>query len=104
MAVAFELTYQGPGATLGKYYQLLERLGVAPEGPHPARACLFHWIALTPGGQGFRVTDVWTSRDEFLDFAKYKLEPISKDLGMPAPTGPPEPPHIELANYLTAGI
>jgi hypothetical protein len=43
MAVALELSYNGPGATSANYNQLLQRLGVSPGGRHPDPDCLFHW-------------------------------------------------------------
>ena len=42
MAVAVELSYNGPGATRANYDQLLQQLGVSPEGRHPDPDCLFH--------------------------------------------------------------
>jgi hypothetical protein len=95
MAVALELSYHGPGATLANYNQLLQQLGVSPEGPHPDPDCLFHWIAEIGGG--FRVTDVWTSRAQFDEFAQNTIGPIAQQLGVPNP----QIREIQVANFLT---
>jgi hypothetical protein len=98
MAVAVELSYHGPGATLDNYHQILEQLGgVQPEGPHPDPGCLFHWI--TEIGGGFRVTDVWRSQEQFEQFAQDRIGPIGQQLGVPEP----QVKFIEVANYLTPG-
>ena len=99
MAVAVELSYHGPGATRANYDQLLQQLGVSPEGRHPDPDCLFHWIAETPGG-GFRVTDVWTSQAQFDEFVQNTIGPIAQQLGIPDP----HPINVvQVANFLTAG-
>jgi hypothetical protein len=95
MAIAFDATYEGEGASLENYHKILEQLNATPEGPHPGAGCLFHWITETPGG--FRVTDVWMTRaqlDAFLD----RLGPIASELGVPEP----QMTEFEVANYLTA--
>jgi hypothetical protein len=98
MAVAVELSYNGPGATLDKYHQLLQQLGVSPEGPHPDAGCLFHWIAETPGGM--RVTDVWRTEEQFQEFVQNTIGPTAQQLGIPDP----HPVNvIQVANFLTAG-
>jgi hypothetical protein len=98
MAVALELSYNGPGATSANYNQLLQRLGVSPGGRHPDPDCLFHWIAETPSG--FRVTDVWTSRAQFDEFVQNTIGPIAQQLGIPDPSRVNE---TQIANFLTAG-
>jgi hypothetical protein len=96
MAVALELSYNGPEATLAKYHQLLQQMGATPEGPHPDPDCLFHWIAETPSG--FRVTDVWTSRAQFDEFIQNTVAPLASSLGIPDPHRVEE---TQVVNFLT---
>jgi hypothetical protein len=96
MAIAVEVTFNGPGATLENYIKSLKILGAVPEGPHPDEDCLFHWVTQTPGG--LRVIDVWTSKAEFDDFVP-KVGAAADELGMPKPTVN----YIDVANFLTAG-
>jgi hypothetical protein len=96
MAIAVEVTFTGPGATLENYIKSLKILGAVPEGPHPDEDCLFHWV--TESGGGLHVTDVWTSQAEFEDFVP-KVQAAGDELGMPKPTVK----FIDVANYLTAG-
>jgi hypothetical protein len=77
-------TTNGPGARRANYDQLLQQLGVSPEGRHPDPDCLFHWIAEAPGG-GLRVTDVWTSQAQFDEFVHDTIAPIAQQLGIPDP-------------------
>jgi hypothetical protein len=98
MAVALEVSYNGPGATLANYNRLLQQMGVSPEGRHPDPDCLFHWIAETPSG--FRVSDVWTSRAQFDEFVQNTLAGPAKAVGIPDPSRVNE---TQIANFLTAG-
>jgi hypothetical protein len=61
MTIAVEVTYRGPGATADAYRKILSEAGITPGGSHPDPECLFHWASVIPGG--FRVIDVWTSRE-----------------------------------------
>jgi hypothetical protein len=97
MAVAVELSFEGPGATLQNYFEAIRIMGATPEGPHPDPACLFHWVA--KHGNGFRVTDVFQTRGDFERFARDTIAPISAQVGIPQPH--PAPNFIELANFLT---
>ncbi|MGZ4202642.1 MAG: hypothetical protein ACXVRH_11350 [Thermoleophilaceae bacterium] len=97
MAIAVEVSFSGPGATPQNYLSSLEKMGAAPEGPHPDTGCLFHWITEVPGG--LKVTDVWLARDEFERFAQEKIGPVSAETGLPQP----QVNFIDVANYLTAG-
>jgi hypothetical protein len=99
MAVAFDMSYNGPGATLANYDKLLQQMNppVAHGGPHPDPDCLFHWTAGTPGG--FRVVDVWTSEAEFNEFIAQIVGPLSGSIGIPQPH--PDPRPIPLHNFLT---
>jgi hypothetical protein len=97
MAIAVELAFRGSGATRENYFQALEEMGTQPEGRHPDSGCLFHWM--TEVGGGFRVTDVWKTREEFDRFARETIGPITERLGVPQPQIKFE----EVGNFLTAG-
>ena len=100
MAVAIQVDFTGTGATLENYIKSLKLLGTVPEGQHPDKDCLFHWITQTipPDPPGLRVIDVWTSELEFQDFLP-KIKAASLELGIPEP----KVTTIDVANYLTAG-
>ena len=97
MAIAVEVTFQGPGATLENYLKSIEIMGARPEGTHPDPDCLFHWVADTD--DGFRVIDVWKSRGQFDEFVQSQVAPVGAQLGMPEP----QIRFMDVANYLTAG-
>jgi hypothetical protein len=90
MAIAVELTYRGPGATAEAYNKVLSDAGITPGGSHPDPECLFHWATTIPGG--FRVTDVWTSREKWDAF---------EATGIPAQMGTPKTEFYDVVNYLT---
>ena len=90
MAIAVELTYRGPGATAEGYKKVLSDAGITPGGSHPDPECLFHWATTIPGG--FRVTDVWTSREKWDAF---------EATGIPAQMGTPKKEFYDVVNYLT---
>jgi len=95
MAVAVKVTFRGEGATLEKYGEALEAMGTSPGGKHPDSACMFHWATQTD--DGFRVTDVWESKEAFEAFARDKIVPVTSGLGIPEP----EIKYVEVASYLT---
>ena len=95
MAVAVQLDFRG--ATLEQYDEMNERIGLLPGGP-PSPQELFHWVAKTD--DGFRVVDVWESRDTFETFEREKLNPIYGEVGIPRP---PETQFFEIHNYLAGG-
>jgi len=97
MAIAAEVTFHGPGATLENYKKSLTILGATPEGPHPDAACLFHWV--TDIGGGFQVTDVWKTKEAFDKFVAEKVGPAGEQLGMPKP----QIKFIDVDNFCTAG-
>src|SRR5262245_8934057 len=97
MAIAFEIIFEGEGATLDNYKEALTKMGATPGGPHPDSDCLFHWATDIVGG--FKVIDVWTGQAEFDKFAKDKIGPVSKQVGMPMPKVTP----IDVDSYLTSG-
>jgi hypothetical protein len=97
MAVAVELIFQGPKATIENYKASLTQMNATPGGPHPDPDCLFHWMTDIEGG--FKVIDVWSGTPEFKKFAADKIGPISAGLGMPEP----HITYIDVDSYLTAG-
>lgn len=97
MAVAVEVAFHGQGATLENYKKGLTLMGATPGGPHPDPSCLFHWA--TESGGGVHVTDVWKTKEAFETFATTKVEPTSKQVGLPKP----QIKFIDVASFLTAG-
>jgi hypothetical protein len=95
MAVAVVLDFEG--ATLDQYDQVVERMGLTPGGAGPPGA-LFHWVAATDGG--FRVTDVWETREQFDRFAEESIGPNSAAAGLDQP---PRIAYHEVHNHFTAG-
>jgi len=82
MAVAVQLDF--PGATLAQYDAINELIGRFPGGP-ASRHELFHWVTATD--EGFRVVDVWESRESFEGFLRDTLRPVFQEVGVPtAPT------------------
>ena len=94
MAVAVVLEFDG--TTLEQYDQVLEKMGLEPQGPGPQGA-LFHWVTATNGG--IRVTDVWESAEAFEAFSEEEIGPKTAEVGVP---GPPTVTMYEVHNYLTA--
>ncbi len=97
MAIAIELTFHGPGATLENYDKSVADMGGTPGGPHPDPACLFHWAAGIGGG--FRVIDVFTTKQAFEAFAANKITPAAEKFGIPKP----KIEFIDVHNFMTAG-
>jgi hypothetical protein len=93
MAVAVEMNFSG--ATLEQYDQILERMGLTSGGPTPAGA-ISHWVAETD--DGFRVVDVWESREAFDQYAQSKIMPYASDAGI---EGMPETTFYEVHSFLT---
>jgi len=94
MAIGVQLDFRG--ATLEQYDQVVETLGFLPGGPAPPEA-LFHWVTQT--GDGIRIIDVWTSREEFERFAGDKIVPGFREVGVSSP----EVQFIEVHNYFVGG-
>jgi hypothetical protein len=59
---------------------------------------LFHWVTATD--DGFRVVDVWQTREQFEQFAHDAIGPLAAAVGY---TGEPEVTVHEVHNYLTRG-
>jgi hypothetical protein len=95
VAVAVQLDFTG--ATLEQYDQINERIGLLPGGPASPHE-FFHWVMKTD--DGFRVTDVWDSREAFETFAQDKLSPIYQEVGI---LQPPEVQFFHVHNYLAGG-
>src|ERR1700691_2148040 len=96
MAVAIQLDFQD--ATLAQYDAINERIGLLPGGPPAGSQELFHWVMETD--EGFRVTDVWESREAFEECVQGKLRPILQEVGI---AHPPEIQFFEVYNYLAGG-
>ena len=92
VAVAVQLDFKG--STLDQYDQAIEALGLLPGGPS-SPAELFHWVTATD--EGFRVVDVWESREAFEEFLKTKILMVSSEVGI---ADPPEIQFFEVHNYL----
>ena len=93
MAIAVQLDFKG--GTLAQYDEVLKKMGFHPGGPSGPGG-LFHWITKTADGS--RVTDVWVSKEAFEKFSKEKIEPFSKEVGLP----PPPVQFFEVHNFLTS--
>ena len=93
MAVAVEMSFQG--ATLKQYDQVIEKMGLRQGGDMPPGG-ISHWVAKTD--DGFRVVDVWESREAFDRFAQEQIGPISREVGIEPQ---PEMRFSEVHNYLT---
>jgi hypothetical protein len=94
MAVAVILDFDG--GTLDQYEQVIEKMGFGHETTGGGPGGLFHWVTKTDNG--FRVTDVWQSREDFEKFAEEQIGPYSQEVGLSEPTIE----FIEVHNYLTA--
>jgi len=95
MTVAVQLDFRG--ATLEQYDQAMERMGLLPGGPS-AREELFHWVTQTD--EGFRIIDVWESREAFQHFFEERIRPVAPEVGVPEP---PEIQFFEVHSYFAGG-
>ena len=86
-----------PGATLAQYDEVIKKMGFRPGGPGGPGG-LFHWVTKTDAG--IRVVDVWESRERFEKFSAEKIQPLTAQVGLPAP---PKVTFFEVHNYLTKG-
>jgi hypothetical protein len=92
MAVAVQLDFRR--ATLEQYDRINEMIGLLPGGPASPQE-IFHFVMETD--EGFRVVDVWESREAFEQFARDKLDPIYHEVGV---VDPPEIQIFPVHNYL----
>ena len=81
MAIAVQLDFKG--GTLAQYDEVIKKMDFNPGGPSPPGG-IFHWAMKT--ADGFRLTDVWESKEAFEKFSKEKIGPFSKEVGLPPPT------------------
>ena len=95
MAVAVQLDFEG--ATLDQYDAVCKLMGLTPKGPGPAGA-ISHFATMTDSG--FRVVDVWESREQFDAFAQEQIGPFSQQVGI---TSRPTMQFFEVHNYFTPG-
>jgi len=95
MAVAVQLEFTG--ASLEQYDQVVKKMGFTPGGKG-APGGLFHWVTKTQ--DGFRVTDVWETKEQFERFSREKIGPYVAEVGFPSP---PRITFFEVYNYLTKG-
>lgn len=95
MTVGVTLTF--PAATPDQYDRTCALMGLKPRGAGPS-GLLFHWS--TVDGAGMLITDVWTSRERFEEFARDQIGPLSREAGI---AEPPTSTFHEVYNYLTAG-
>jgi hypothetical protein len=82
-AVTVAVIQDFDGATLEQYDRAIAKMGLVPGGKHSHPGCLFHWVAKTD--DGFRVVDVWTSREEFEAFLADQVVPDSLEAEFPSP-------------------
>lgn len=80
MAVAFEMRFEG--ATLEQYDRVMELMGLDRGDTSPDGA-VFHWCATTD--TGIVVVDVWDTDEQFNDFSKNQIGPLTQQVGLPSP-------------------
>jgi hypothetical protein len=93
MAVGITLEFNG--ATLDQYDDIVRKMDL---GGRTAPGGMFHWVTKT--NEGFFVTDVWESREQFERFAEEKIGPVSREAGI---TDQPKITFYEVHNYLAGG-
>ena len=96
MAVAVQLDFHN--ATLEQYDDANERIGLLPGGPAAGSQEFFHWVMKTE--DGFRVVDVWESREAFQEFERGTLRAIYQEVGI---VDPPTIQFFEVYNFLAGG-
>lgn len=95
MAVAVILEFKD--TTLEQYDQVVAKMGFTTGGPGGPGG-LFHWV--TPTDTGFRITDVWETREHFEKFAETDIGPKTAEVGI---VNKPEITFYEVYNYLVGG-
>jgi hypothetical protein len=83
MAIAVEVISD---SSIDRYFEGLKKLGATPEGRHPDSACLFHWVTKTEDG-GWRVIDVWRTKEQCQRFIEEKVGPVMAEMGVPRAAG-----------------
>ena len=94
MAVSVIMDFEG--ATLEQYDEVMRLMELDADGAEMPAGGLFHWVAKTP--TGFRVVDVWESREQYEAFASSQIGPHTAAAGVP---GPPKVEIAAIHNYLT---
>jgi hypothetical protein len=95
VAIAVQLDFHD--STIDQYDQINEGIGLLPGGPASPHE-LFHWVTET--SDGFRVIDVWETREAFEEFEHHRLQPMYREVGMRVP---PEIQFFEVHNYFAGG-
>lgn len=96
MPVAIVMDFKG--ATLEQYDEVINNMGFEPGGPG-APGGLSHWVTATE--DGIRVTDVWETKEQYMQFGEEQIGPLTQAAGIPAP---PELTFYDVHNYLTPGV
>jgi hypothetical protein len=92
MAVAIEMNFKG--ATIDQYDQVIDKMGLTGGSTPPG--AISHWVAKTD--DGFRVVDVWETKDGFDRFAEDKIGPYTREAGI---NEQPEIRVYDVHNHLT---
>jgi len=92
MAIGLRLKFEG--GTQEQYEAVHSRVDVDA---NPPEGLIFH--AAGPVDGGWRVADVWESREHFDRFRAERLGPAIQELGDRAPQSPPEITEFPVANY-----
>jgi hypothetical protein len=95
--MAIGVLFDTPGFTRELYEQLNEQMFGAPNPDEAPEGLIIHTAGATTGG--WRIFDVWESRDAFERFINEHVMPAAEALGMPQ-IGEPE--IYELHNVLHA--
>ena len=92
--MAFALVFDFPDGTREQYEAVLRELGVEPGASATEPGRLFH--AAGPGEEGWRVIDVWESRDALDAFFRERLADALERARMSSPL----PPQVFEIQYL----
>jgi len=95
VATGVQLDFKG--MTLDQYDEVIKRMGFSPQGAG-GPGSVFHCVTET--ADGIRVTDVWETQEDFENFAKEKIGPVTQEVGV---EGQPDIQFFDVHNYLTAG-
>ncbi len=96
MAVVVQQKFSG--STPDQNDQAIAKLGITAGGPHTAPGLLFHFVVATD--EGIEITDIWTTREGFENFAQEQIVPVTQEIGISPPTSVE---FSEVYNYNTAG-
>ncbi len=97
MAIGLRLEF--PGGTQEQYIAVHDHLDIESRPPH---GLIFHCSGPIDGG--WRVLDVWHSRNDFDQFAQRRLLPAVAELGDRAFPTPPDIKVFPVHNYTTARL